>query len=146
MPKDAVDSPLEYTKNRDIHSVGVILLQMLLGLDVMERYPDFHFALRNCESSMAHVISNCAFNPYIASISLPMQTHIHTMLSPHKKNVSPHSLLASMAGLALGNGVQRTPAISINGESESDRIHYRSFFDLLNRQWPWSEDATPLAI
>ena len=49
MPHEAVESPLVYTRCRDIHSVGVILLQMLMGSDVMERFPDVHTALRNCE-------------------------------------------------------------------------------------------------
>lgn len=48
LPKDALDSPLVYTRSRDIHSVGIVLLQMLSGLDVMERYPDVYEALRNC--------------------------------------------------------------------------------------------------
>ena len=48
LPHEAVESPLVYTKCRDIHSVGVILLQMLMGSDVMQRFPDVHTALRNC--------------------------------------------------------------------------------------------------
>jgi eukaryotic translation initiation factor 2-alpha kinase 4 len=38
LPKEVVDSPLIYTKSRDIHSVGIIVLQMLLGRDVMDRF------------------------------------------------------------------------------------------------------------
>lgn len=49
LPKDALDSSLVYTKNRDIHSVGIVFLQMLISLDVMDRFPDYHTALRNCE-------------------------------------------------------------------------------------------------
>ena len=45
MPQDAVESTLVYTKGRDIHAVGVIVLQMLLGRDVMDRYPDPQSAL-----------------------------------------------------------------------------------------------------
>ena len=45
MSKDVLESPLEYTKARDIHDVGVILMQMLLGKDVSENYPDFQTAL-----------------------------------------------------------------------------------------------------
>lgn len=96
LPKDALESPLEYTKNRDVHSVGIILLQMLLGLDVMDRFQDFHMALRNSHISQA------------------MQQHALAMLAPTKKHVSPHSLLASMAGIALGTAM-RTPSIPING-------------------------------
>lgn len=46
--KDALDSALVYTRGRDLHCVGIILLQMLLGVDVVDRYPDAHNALQNC--------------------------------------------------------------------------------------------------
>lgn len=42
------ESSLLYTRKRDIHSVGVVFLQMLLGLDVMQQYSDAHDALQNC--------------------------------------------------------------------------------------------------
>ena len=45
LPKGVIESPLVYTKSRDLHYAGIILLQMLLGKDVMEHYPDFHTAL-----------------------------------------------------------------------------------------------------
>ena len=44
-----VESKLTYTKSRDIHAAGIVLLQMLLGRDVMERYPDPQTALRLCK-------------------------------------------------------------------------------------------------
>ncbi|EKM52933.1 uncharacterized protein PHACADRAFT_259100 [Phanerochaete carnosa HHB-10118-sp] len=102
LPKDALESPLEYTKNRDVHSIGIILLQMLLGLNVVERYPDFHIALRS------------------SGISQSMQQHVLAMLAPTKKHVSPHSLLASMAGVALSNAM-RTPSIAINGNGHGPK-------------------------
>ena len=40
-----VESKLTYTKGRDIYSVGVVLLQMLLGRNIMEKYPDPQTAL-----------------------------------------------------------------------------------------------------
>ena len=49
MPKDALDSSLVYTRNRDIHAVGIVLLQMLMGMDVMEKYEDVNEALRYCK-------------------------------------------------------------------------------------------------
>ena len=41
-----VESRLNYTKARDIHSVGIVLLQMLMGRDVMEKYPNPQTALQ----------------------------------------------------------------------------------------------------
>ena len=35
-----VESTLDYTKARDLHSVGIILLQMSVGKDLMKRFPD----------------------------------------------------------------------------------------------------------
>lgn len=120
MPRDALESPLEYTKNRDVHAAGVILLQMLLGLNVVDRFPDFHLAFKNCEyqpftrgwSCLSSIFFLHFFLP--ASISHVMQQHALAMLAPAKKNVSPHSLLASMAGLAFGNAI-RSPTIAISG-------------------------------
>ena len=44
-----LENPLEYTKSRDLHDAGIVLLQMLLGKDVMDHYPDFHTALSTGE-------------------------------------------------------------------------------------------------
>ena len=45
LSKDVLDSPLEYTKARDLHDAGIVLLQMVLGKDVMVHYNDYHTAL-----------------------------------------------------------------------------------------------------
>ena len=45
------ESSLLYTRRRDIHSVGIVFLQMLLGLDVMQKFDDVHEALRSCTST-----------------------------------------------------------------------------------------------
>ena len=50
LAKDGHDSTLIYTKARDIHYAGVVFLQMLLGRDVVERFPDAQAALASCES------------------------------------------------------------------------------------------------
>ncbi len=52
LAKDGHDSALIYTKARDIHYAGVVLLQMLLGRDVVERFPDAQAALVSCESCL----------------------------------------------------------------------------------------------
>ncbi|KDQ55313.1 hypothetical protein JAAARDRAFT_37347 [Jaapia argillacea MUCL 33604] len=46
LPSDIVDSPLSYTTNRDIHQAGVVLLQMLLGQDIFQHFPDPQTALK----------------------------------------------------------------------------------------------------
>jgi eukaryotic translation initiation factor 2-alpha kinase 4 len=50
LAKDGHDSALIYTKARDIHYAGVVFLQMLMGCDVAERFPDAQAALVSCES------------------------------------------------------------------------------------------------
>jgi len=47
LPKEAMDSPLQYSKSRDVHSVGVLFLQMLVGWNVMEIYPSPKLALQS---------------------------------------------------------------------------------------------------
>ena len=44
-----VESQLDYSKGRDIFAAGVVLLQMLLGRDVMQKYPDPHRAAAVCK-------------------------------------------------------------------------------------------------
>lgn len=43
------ESSLVYTKQRDVHDVGYILMQMLMGLNVAERFPDAASAIRTCK-------------------------------------------------------------------------------------------------
>lgn len=44
------ESNLHYPRQRDIHYAGIVFLQMLLGLNVTERYPDVQSALQSCMS------------------------------------------------------------------------------------------------
>jgi hypothetical protein len=51
------ESSLLYTRQRDIHAVGIVLLQMLMGPDVMERFPDAQTAIHACQSSLnSHLV------------------------------------------------------------------------------------------
>lgn len=43
------ESSLLYTRQRDIHSVGIVLLQMLMGLGVTENFSNVHTALQSCK-------------------------------------------------------------------------------------------------
>ena len=44
------ESSLLYTRQRDIHDVGIVLAQMLMGLDVVTRVQDPQTAIRACMS------------------------------------------------------------------------------------------------
>lgn len=48
-PQDTTESTLVFTKGRDIHAVGIALVQMLMGRDVMDRFPDPQSALHTSE-------------------------------------------------------------------------------------------------
>ncbi|KAI0696604.1 hypothetical protein BC835DRAFT_1341525 [Cytidiella melzeri] len=132
MHKDAIDSPLVYTRSRDIHAVGIVLLQMLMGLDVMNRYRDVHEALRN------------------STISLTMQQQILNMVVSAKKGVSASSLMVSLAGIPLVDTL-KTPAIAINGftpttpipgggVSGSPPIDYMTYRPATRSTSRWKED------
>ncbi|KAJ7702683.1 kinase-like domain-containing protein [Mycena rosella] len=82
------ESALLYTRHRDIHAVGIVLMQMLLGLDVTERYPDAYAAIR------------------ASRMSPNLQRHALGMLFPSKKaHLSCLSLLADFAEAPLSTGV-----------------------------------------
>ncbi|KAJ7432513.1 kinase-like domain-containing protein [Mycena galericulata] len=103
------ESALLYTRHRDIHAVGVVLMQMLLGLDVTERYPDAYAAIR------------------ASSMSPNLQRHVLSMLFPSKKNhVSCLSLLADLAEAPLSTGISiaKSPLVStFDLKTPMPRIH-----------------------
>ncbi|KAL5519904.1 hypothetical protein ACEPAG_1564 [Sanghuangporus baumii] len=43
--RETIESPLVYTRCRDVHAIGVVVLQMAMGLDVPNRYPNPQLAL-----------------------------------------------------------------------------------------------------
>ncbi|KAI0266451.1 kinase-like domain-containing protein [Gloeopeniophorella convolvens] len=79
LAKDAQDSTLIYTKGRDIHYVGVVFLQMLLGRDVVEHFPDAQAALTS------------------SSISPALQRIVLNMVSQKKKYSSCATIVAELA-------------------------------------------------
>jgi len=87
LPKEAMDSPLQYSKSRDVHSVGVLFLQMLVGWNVMDIYPSPKLALQSCPFLRLF----CFYTPMltrwiIASLSKLAVHHITNMLNPSRKN------------------------------------------------------------
>ncbi|KAI5992946.1 kinase-like domain-containing protein [Pisolithus albus] len=54
LSREVLESPLSYTKSRDIHNVGVIFLQMLHGLDVMLRFNNPREAAQAGNSTIPH--------------------------------------------------------------------------------------------
>ncbi|KAG6864912.1 hypothetical protein C0991_006441 [Blastosporella zonata] len=90
------ESALLYTRQRDIHAVGIVLLQMLLGLDVMEKYANIHEALQT------------------SLISSSLAKHATNMVLPLKKgHASCLSLLGDLAENSFQNST-RTPAKAIS--------------------------------
>ncbi|KAJ8457370.1 hypothetical protein ONZ45_g18339 [Pleurotus djamor] len=137
------DSALSYTRHRDIHAVGIVLLQMLVGHDVMERFDDPQGALQ------------------YALISPALQQHATSMLFP-KKNVTCLSLLADLASTSFHTHSHvphplsaRTPAIpfndpktplptlQINGSPEMDYFRIPSRTRHTSR---WKEDWEELEL
>ncbi|KAJ7163895.1 kinase-like domain-containing protein [Mycena crocata] len=98
------ESSLLYTRHRDIHAVGIVLMQMLMGLDVTERYPDPYAAIS------------------ASSMSPNLQQHVLNMLFPSKRNhLSCLSLLADFAEAPLSTGVSvaKSPSVSTFGENRT---------------------------
>ncbi|PPQ98103.1 hypothetical protein CVT26_003273 [Gymnopilus dilepis] len=111
LSRDMNESSLNYTKQRDIHDVAIVLLQMLLGLDVCERYADPGGAISD------------------SSISLNLGRQIMTMLEPPKKHpVTCASLLTDLNGVVHSPVTSRSVSFA-NGGSEIRTplpIHYGS--------------------
>ena len=119
-----VESKLDYTKARDIHSAGIVLLQMLLGRDIMERYDDPQAAIRMCKWS-AEGLHGFDLKSGLASVSTFLSTKAAAMLSPAKKgSVTCQSLLLDLVSPPCPPSANsRTPTIPFAGSSISSLVH-----------------------
>ncbi|KAJ7186042.1 hypothetical protein C8R46DRAFT_937688 [Mycena filopes] len=101
------ESTLLYTRQRDIHAVGIVLMQMLCGLDVMARFP-------GGPGGGGGAVRG-------SNISPNLQRHALSMLVPTKKNsgVSCLSLLADLAEAppALPRGGSAPMSLGMGGGS-----------------------------
>ena len=112
MSKVAVDSSLTYTPSRDLHDVGIILLQMLLGHDVMERFPGPQDALQSSEFPSL-ITSNDLSSFLVAAMSEKLKHYASLMLVHNQKSrVSCFSILAGMAEASLAP-TRRTPSLTV---------------------------------
>jgi translation initiation factor 2-alpha kinase 4 len=148
LSKDVIESVLSYTRGRDIHSVGVIFMQMVNGRDVMRQFSDPKEAVQAgksyCISSM-HSDGTCSTPS--AALSPTLQTCALNMLV-HAKKVSCLSLLADrlypyLSFLRLFPDV-RTP--NPNGYSGSPE---KDYFQVPQRIAPasrWKEDWEELEL
>ncbi|KAJ7070074.1 hypothetical protein C8F01DRAFT_1115157 [Mycena amicta] len=136
------ESSLIYTRQRDIHDVGIVLLQMLLGLDVRERYPDPFTAIR------------------ASNISPNLQKHAMSMLLPSsssKKNgnhMSCLSLLADFAEAPLSTAVSVKSPLLPSFDLRTPMPHGSPEFEYFHGQAPmqhrqasrWKEDWEELEM
>ncbi|KAI9457648.1 kinase-like domain-containing protein [Lactarius psammicola] len=135
LAKDVHDSTFIYTKARDIHYAGVILLQMLLGRDVVERFPDAQAALVS------------------SSISPAIQRIASSMVSQKRKYTSCATILMELDQIsftksrviAIPISDQRTPVP--HAYASSPEIDYFRT-PILRRQQAsrWKEDWEELEL
>lgn len=126
-----------YTKSRDIHYLGIILLQMLMGKNVMDEFPDgFQSALGACTFNFRRLVrlSFLTFSS-ISLISPALQQYVKNLLLPTKKtHISCMGLLAELSEMSLHNqatpyGKFRSQSIAISGPKTpraSTSNHYSS--------------------
>ncbi|KAK2467467.1 hypothetical protein APHAL10511_000322 [Amanita phalloides] len=100
------ESSLFYTRLRDIHAVGIVLMQMVMGLDVTERFEEVVSAL------------------VASSISTPLAQMARTMIEPPKKShVTCLTLLAELADMSQTAVLRdvRTAPIAIEPMTKTPR-------------------------
>lgn len=102
---EKTESSLLYTRKRDIHSVGIVLLQMLLGLDVTDKYSNIHEALQ------------------ASLVPRSLARHAMNMILPSKKTHSSClSLLGELAETSLDSRMTtpaRTPSLPVSANSRT---------------------------
>jgi hypothetical protein len=64
------ESSLVYTPRRDIHAVGIVALQMLMGLDVTNKFVDVRTAVSFCKSTMTNLDLGCYIHKYFSKYNL----------------------------------------------------------------------------
>ncbi|EGN94241.1 hypothetical protein SERLA73DRAFT_126224 [Serpula lacrymans var. lacrymans S7.3] len=131
LSKDVLESPLSYTRSRDIHHVGIVLLQMLMGRDVTRQYSDPQAALQR------------------SPISPGLQQYAMSMLVPSKKNhVSCLSLLADLAAMSFHSTATRpkTPMYSGHTHSSSPEKDYFRTPAGTRQASRWKEDWEELEL
>ncbi|TFK38831.1 hypothetical protein BDQ12DRAFT_605427 [Crucibulum laeve] len=126
------ESSLLYTRQRDLHAVGIVLLQMLIGLDVTERYSDVH-----------SVIENSSISPVLARQAINM------LLPPKKNHVTCLTLLADLAEASFHNPNTikgpKTPIVSAPfGSPEMD--YFRIPEKATRHSSRWKEDWEELEL
>ncbi|KIL60768.1 hypothetical protein M378DRAFT_906708 [Amanita muscaria Koide BX008] len=97
------ESSLLYTRQRDIHAAGIVVLQMLLGLDVTERFSDAQAA-----------IHSSSISPLLARIALDM------IEPPKRAHVTCLTILADLAE-QHAHGVKTAP-IAISDSAKTPRV------------------------
>jgi hypothetical protein len=66
------ESSLLYTRHRDIHAVGIVLLQMLLGLDVTDHFSNVQYALMSGACLSARWLDDLIYShTYSRHLSVP---------------------------------------------------------------------------
>ncbi|KAH9994612.1 hypothetical protein BJV77DRAFT_1059858 [Russula vinacea] len=142
LAKDGHDSALIYTKARDIHYAGVVFLQMLLGRDVVERFPDAQAALVSCESRQGPSL-----------IFPPIQRIALNMVSQKKKYTSCAATLVELAQISFTKSRPvtipisdpRTPVPQAYGSSpEVD--YFRAPIQRRQQASRWKEDWEELEL
>jgi translation initiation factor 2-alpha kinase 4 len=82
-----IESSLVYTRQRDIHDVGIVLLKMLLGLDVVDRFMDPITAIHSCECLSAWWFkTGSSLSAFPASVSPFLARHAIVMIQATKKS------------------------------------------------------------
>ncbi|KLO11482.1 hypothetical protein SCHPADRAFT_831061 [Schizopora paradoxa] len=122
LPREAIESPLTYTRGRDLHAVGAVLLQMLMGLDVITRFPDAKAAIQKCNSTP------------LLSIATDL------LIQSKKTSISCLSLLARLSQASQLRAPRLgTIATSSNG-SESDKKEIYVEMGVTRQTSRWRDD------
>ncbi|KAG1764160.1 kinase-like domain-containing protein [Suillus placidus] len=140
LSKDVLESVLSYTRGRDIHSVGVIFMQMVNGRDVMRQFSDPNEAVQ--AAALSPTLRTCALNMLV-----------------HAKKVSCLSLLAELASAAPLQSPRRVgspttiPSISTDLRTPKPNGYVGSpendYFRVPQRTTPasrWKEDWEELEL
>ena len=99
--------------------MGIVLLQMLLGLNVTERFSDVHSAIFSCMPffwwTYLSAFSDFPFS--VASISPSLSRTAREMIEPPKRNhITCLSLRADLSVASQHADTAKSAPIAINGE------------------------------
>ncbi|EJC97866.1 uncharacterized protein FOMMEDRAFT_143407 [Fomitiporia mediterranea MF3/22] len=145
--RETIESPLLYTRCRDIHSTAVLVLQMAMGLDVPHRYPNPSLALLDSGlSDKLNRIVGDMFKLGKKSNALPTAIDIMERLDQRPAKSPSKSITIAPSTSPMQRTDLKTPVARIVFPNNSPQNSYFAGPEGTRKASRWREDWQQLEV